>query len=208
MKLAVVTNEVLKKAFLLKQIPAATELVFINELNAVPANADAVFDLLFENNAERISALQEFLPKPVFINAVSFTLKEINAPFIRLNAWPGFLQRSITEFAVLPAQQQLAEHIFKQLDWGYQQVPDTVGMISARIVAMIVNEAYFTFDDGVSTKEEIDIAMKLGTNYPYGPFEWSRMIGLHYIHELLLELSKEDSRYEIAGSLKAELKNN
>ncbi len=208
MKLAVITNEVLKKAFLLKEMPAATELVFINDLKALPADADAVFDLLFEDNAERISVLLEFLPKPVFINAVSFTLKEINAPFIRLNAWPGFLQRGITEFAALPAQQPIAEHIFKQLGWRYQQVPDTTGMISARVVAMIVNEAYFTFGDGVSSKEEIDIAMKLGTNYPYGPFEWSRIIGLHYIHELLLKLSEEDSRYEMAASLETELRRN
>lgn len=206
MKLAVITNEVLKKAFLLKEIPAATELVFINELKEVPADTDIVFDLLFENNPERILALRQFLPKPVFINSVAVTLNEISAPFIRLNAWPGFLQRNIAEFAALTSEQPVAEHVFKQLGWAYHQVPDTTGMISARVVAMIVNEAYFTFGDGVSTKEEIDIAMKLGTNYPYGPFEWSRVIGLQSIHELLLKLNKENSRYEIASSLEAELK--
>ena len=43
---------------------------------------------------------------------------------------------------------------------------------------MIINEAYFTWEAGTSTKEEIDIAMKLGTGYPYGPFEWGEKIGL------------------------------
>jgi 3-hydroxybutyryl-CoA dehydrogenase len=40
------------------------------------------------------------------------------------------------------------------------------------------------WDDEISTKAEIDIAMKLGTNYPYGPFEWSEKSGwkkyMHY----------------------------
>jgi 3-hydroxyacyl-CoA dehydrogenase len=43
---------------------------------------------------------------------------------------------------------------------------------------MIINEAYFALEDNVSTKAETDIAMKLGTNYPYGPFEWGQLIGL------------------------------
>ncbi len=45
-------------------------------------------------------------------------------------------------------------------------VKDEPGFVSARIVAMIINEAYFTWEAGTSSKEEIDIAMKLGTGYP------------------------------------------
>src|ERR1700710_2457559 len=47
-----------------------------------------------------------------------------------------------------------------------------------RVVAMIINEAYYALDAGVSSKESIDLAMKLGTGYPYGPFEWADRIGL------------------------------
>ena len=61
---------------------------------------------------------------------------------------------------------------------------------------MIINEAYFALESNISTKEEIDIAMKLGTNYPFGPFEWSKKIGLKKIYLLLNELSKQDKRYE------------
>ena len=35
----------------------------------------------------------------------------------------------------------------------------------------------------------------LGTNYPFGPFEWSEKIGVHKIASLLLKLSETDSRY-------------
>lgn len=60
---------------------------------------------------------------------------------------------------------------------------------------MIINEAYFTLGESVSSENEIDIAMKLGTNYPYGPFEWARLIGLRNIHSLLEKLTQEDIRY-------------
>jgi 3-hydroxybutyryl-CoA dehydrogenase len=69
---------------------------------------------------------------------------------------------------------------------------------------MIINEAYFTLDEKVSSKNEIDTAMKLGTNYPYGPFEWSEKIGLKKVYELLTTLSHSHSRYEPAALLKKE----
>lgn len=77
--------------------------------------------------------------------------------------------------------------------------------ISIRIISMIVNEAYFALGDGISTKAEIDIAMKLGTNYPYGPFEWATIIGLKKIYALLQNLGRDDARYAIAPLLKYEV---
>jgi 3-hydroxybutyryl-CoA dehydrogenase len=77
-------------------------------------------------------------------------------------------------------------------------------MITARVLATIINEAYYTLGDRVSTREEIDIAMKLGTSYPYGPFEWSAKIGLKRIYELLTQLSDVDKRYTPAPLLVTE----
>ena len=78
---------------------------------------------------------------------------------------------------------------------------DDYGFIAARIIAMIINEAYYALEENVSTKEQIDIAMKLGTNYPYGPFEWSEKIGLKNILSLLQKLSKQNNRYTISSLL-------
>jgi len=66
---------------------------------------------------------------------------------------------------------------------------------------MIINEAWFALQEGISTKQEIDIAMKLGTNYPYGPFEWGDKIGLKNIYRLLKEMSGENSKYQPAELL-------
>jgi 3-hydroxybutyryl-CoA dehydrogenase len=50
--------------------------------------------------------------------------------------------------------------------------------ILGRIVAQIVNEAAYVLDAGVGSREDADIAMRLGFNWPLGPIEWSRWFGL------------------------------
>jgi len=84
-------------------------------------------------------------------------------------------------------------------------VADEPGFIAARIIAMIVNEAYLALEDEVSGKSEIDTAMKLGTNYPFGPFEWSVALGIENISALLEKLNKEDNRYKPADLLMKEV---
>jgi len=163
--------------------------------------ADAYMDLCFEPSPERIADLTKLLPKPVLVNAVTETLDKIHPSFIRFNAWPGFLKGSFLEAAAGEETQQRAMQLFGD-DLIFVQ--DRPGFVSARIVAMIINEAYFTLDAGTSTKAEIDIAMRLGTGYPYGPFEWGSFIGVKRVVELLERLLMEDSLYELAGSLKRE----
>lgn len=207
MKIAVLANNISKEEFLSKKIPSTVEIIMVDSLSEflLIKNADAYFDSEFIMNDERIKQLSSFLPKPVFVNSAVNTLTEISQPFIRINAWPTFLKRNICEIVVDENQKIIVKEILDNLGWSFQSVPDVAGMISARIIAMIINEAYYTFEDGVSSKKEIDIAMKLGTNYPFGPFEWSEKIGLKNIYDLLLQLSKTDSRYTICQSLKKEI---
>ncbi|WP_128002767.1 3-hydroxyacyl-CoA dehydrogenase [Piscinibacter defluvii] len=49
---------------------------------------------------------------------------------------------------------------------------DVPGLVVARTVAMLVNEAADAVLQGVCMAEGADAAMKLGVNYPAGPFEW------------------------------------
>ena len=88
------------------------------------------------------------------------------------------------------------EAVFKMLNIKINFVKDEPGFISARVIAMIINEAYFALEDNVSSKIEIDTAMKLGTNYPFGPFEWALQIGTGNILALLQKLYLTDSRYK------------
>lgn len=159
-------------------------------------------DLDFDNDPQRVEMLSRFLPGLVFINAVTPTLAEVQQPFVRINAWPGFGTRKVHEL-VSPdeATTQRIASLYESLDCNYRLVPDIPGLISPRIVAGIINEAWYTWEEKVSTKEEIDIAMKLGTNYPFGPFEWGEKIGLGQIVGLLRSLCKTDDRYKPAKAL-------
>ncbi|NWG76085.1 MAG: 3-hydroxyacyl-CoA dehydrogenase, partial [Rubrivivax sp.] len=57
---------------------------------------------------------------------------------------------------------------------GFSPLPvaDTPGLVVGRTVAMLINEAADAVQQGVCTPEGADAAMKLGVNYPAGPFEW------------------------------------
>ena len=153
-------------------------------------NADAYFDL-------RANAHDDYssIAKPVFINSMAATLAENNhrKNIIRINAWPGFIEKDLWELAGVVNTE--AEYVLQQLNKRYIVVPDEPGFTSARIIAMIINEAYYALDEKVSSKTDIDIAMKLGTNYPYGPFEWSNIIGVQQVYKLLAKLSLTDERF-------------
>ncbi len=195
MQLAVKANQEQREEFLSKSIPANISIIWADK--NIP-DAEVYFDLLFEEEGAAFSSINN---KPVFVNAVIETCQTLPKNFIRINAWNGFLKRDIVEVAAKESMKMEAEKILNSLQWKFEWVVDEPGMIAARIIAMIVNEAYFGLGDEISSKEEIDIAMKLGTNYPYGPFEWSEKIGLQKIYALLKKLSQTDKRYNVAPSL-------
>jgi 3-hydroxybutyryl-CoA dehydrogenase len=52
------------------------------------------------------------------------------------------------------------------------RLADAPGLVVARTVAMLINEAADAVQQGVCSAAGADAAMKLGVNYPAGPFEW------------------------------------
>ncbi len=149
-------------------------------------------------DSKRIELLARLLPSPVFINSVIHTLSELHPDLIRINAWPGFLESSLLEAAASPDSIVKARRIFGDRILFVGDVP---GFVNPRIISMIINEAFFTLRAGTSSREEIDIAMKLGTGYPLGPFEWSEKIGHHRVAALLSVMGRIDSMYEMAGNM-------
>ena len=199
MILAVLASDLQKKEMAVSPFFRKHEVLFSENLSLWSNHiADAFMDLCFENSPERIQMLTKLLPKPVFVHSVTDTLDRIHPDLIRMNGWPGFLKGNCLEVCANEEMRLKAKQVFGEELVFIKDVP---GFISARIVAMIINEAFFTWEAGVSSKEEIDIAMKLGTGYPFGPFEWGNMIGLRRVVELLKRLSVDDPVYEIAGSL-------
>lgn len=94
--------------------------------------------------------------------------------------------------------------VFESIGKKVTEVTDRTGMINMRIISMIINEAYLVLQEGTASKNDIDTAMKLGTNYPHGPIEWSEKLGIPLVYNILLAMSEEfgDDRYRITPLLK------
>jgi 3-hydroxybutyryl-CoA dehydrogenase len=73
---------------------------------------------------------------------------------------------------------------------------DSAGFIVNRILAPMLNEAIFLFQEGVAATD-IDTAMKLGTNQPMGPLALADFIGLDTVLNILRVLHRElgDDKY-------------
>lgn len=161
--------------------------------------ADAYFDLCYEDEGPAFSWVQH---QPIFVNALTANASSLAENAIRINGWNGFLERKIWELGNdHPSYRAKAQMILASLQQEYTWVPNEPGLVAARVIAMIINEAFFAFGDAVSSKADIDTAMKLGTNYPLGPFEWADKIGLTKILNLLQALEKEHPRYQPAPEL-------
>ena len=201
MRIVVRSSAIQQQEWLSK--PAGTaNIIFTGGIEAAfTTDADVYFDLLYEEQ----EASYYPADKPVFVNAVIKTLADLPANFIRINAWNGFLKRSSVEVVSGEKNKPVVKKVMDELGWTHIFAPDVAGMIAARTIAMIVNEAYFALEQEVSTKENIDTAMKLGTNYPYGPFEWGQMIGLEKIYMLLNALSVNEMRYITAPIIEQEV---
>lgn len=199
----VITNDALKAELLQQGMPDDVQVEWQHEIAPV-VGADAYVDLLFIQSEERINKLTALQPSVIIINCVEVTLSELPAGFIRLNGWNSFLKRPVAEMAGNGENKIIAEKIISCFNKTTEWVADVPGFITARVISTIINEAYFTLAEKVSTKDEIDTAMKLGTNYPFGPFEWSEKIGLKNIYGLLLLLSKTNSRYTPSDLLQKE----
>jgi len=204
MKIVVITNDVLKEELLAQGISDPIQVEWQQEINPV-VDADGYIDLLFDGTEERVEKLKKLHPaSAIIVNAVSTTISNLPAGFTRINGWNSFLQRPLIEASAHDFNKKLAEDIFLCFNKKVEWVPDIPGFITARVICMIINEAYFALDEKVSTKEEIDTAMKLGTNYPYGPFEWVAKIGLINVYGLLTMLAQSNPRYTPSAILKKE----
>ncbi len=205
MVVAILANSSAKAEILRKGVPPEVEIIWVDSLSSLKMmEADAWFDLQFRKDSERSSNLKGLAP--LFIGAVEVTTEYLPENAIRINNWPGMIERSLVEIAAgNEVVLKEAARILDELKWKFEVTPDIPGFISARVLAEIINEAYFTLEAGTSTKDEIDAAMKLGTNYPNGPFEWCKIIGIKNVYDLLMEISVMDDRYTPSSELKSEL---
>lgn len=203
MKIAVRCNALQREICIQKGFGLADAEFVENPETLAGTTFEAIIDLQYSSNS-----MYSNLPAgtTLMVHAMTLTSQDLPPGAVRINAWPGCLERKVAELAAAKnASPEKLQVLMEALQWEYQLAPDLPGMFTGRVLATVINEAYFALMEQVSTREEIDTAMKLGTNYPYGPFEWAEKIGHEEIVGVLKAMSQEDERYQPADLLLQEI---
>lgn len=69
--------------------------------------------------------------------------------------------------------------------------------IYKRVIVMLINEAFDALFMNIASKEDIELAMTKGVNYPKGLFQWGDDLGLEYVLKRIQDLNNEyqEDRY-------------
>lgn len=88
---------------------------------------------------------------------------------------------------------ELIRALGRQAHW----LNESPALVLPRIVCQLVNEAAFAELEGVADGATIDLAMKLGVNYPRGPLKWGKALGYDKVLAVLDHLYNEyhEERY-------------
>ncbi|MFQ5553854.1 MAG: 3-hydroxyacyl-CoA dehydrogenase [Acidimicrobiia bacterium] len=83
-------------------------------------------------------------------------------------------------------------------------VGDSPGLVLMRIVSQLASVAADAVLTGVAVAEDVDTAMRLGTNYPAGPLEWADALGAEAVVSVLdhLQAFYGEDRYRAATLLR------
>ncbi|MDN5708092.1 MAG: 3-hydroxybutyryl-CoA dehydrogenase [Planococcus sp. (in: firmicutes)] len=186
-------------------------------------DVDIVIEAAVENmeiKSTIFKTLDEVAPKHAILasNTSSLPITEIAAATKRpeqvigmhfMNPVPVMkLVEIIRGLATTDEVYQAVEDMTVKLSKTPVEVNDFPGFVSNRILMPMINEAIFTLQEGVATKEAIDEVMKLGMNHPMGPLQLADFIGLDtclYIMEVLHD-GFGDSKYRPSPLLRQYVK--
>jgi 3-hydroxybutyryl-CoA dehydrogenase len=187
----------------------------IPDVELVTSAPELVLGLTFLDTVKKSEYLSTFESEvPIVCNTLTMsatTAKHFlqrGAQIIGMPILPNYFQRQkgveySLPFDVREVPAVLADFIAIMGKTG-EKINDAVGGVFPRTLAMIVNEAAFAVQESVAIAEDIDTAMKLGTNYPKGPLAWCDEIGAEVIVAILDALGREygSERYRVATLLR------
>lgn len=196
-------------------IPLSNQrLVPIESTSQLPNDLSAIIELSCIDDGQKHSNLgfisQIAKPDTVVVsNTLTMTATAAAAliggasPVVGCSFVPStFASASLVEVALsLQVDYALREDVLARVRQLFTReievVEDRLGLVSARVLAMIINEAAFAMMEGVASPADIDTAMKLGTNYPDGPLAWADRIGPEVVLAILEALWQEyrEERY-------------
>jgi 3-hydroxybutyryl-CoA dehydrogenase len=83
------------------------------------------------------------------------------------------------------------------------RVDDIAGLVVLRTVAMLANEASDAVTQGIASAADVDLAMRMGVNYPRGPLAWADALGPAFVRDTLHNLATHygEDRYRLSPLL-------
>lgn len=212
MKIAVIGSG--KKLSSMKSKLQSVEGVSYLQDTDTTSNYDVIIDLDFDDNGFHRKDYYDTLSSGILL--ISANLKVLEESFSNSNkikvfgmcTFPHLLERDRLElsnpynYSTTEIDDFISSIGYETIEW----VQSRVGFITPRVLCMIINEAYYTVQEGTANKQDIDTAMKLGTNYPKGPFEFLELFGIELVYQQLLALynDTQEERYKICSLLKQE----
>ncbi len=214
----------MRKVFILGQESIKNELIdMLGASSAIVEKLDKDAEIIFETTnfpKEKKAENLKFIDKnssaevPVFTSSLCMPVYEQAAfstnpaRLIGIGLYNSISRAKLLEIA--PSKitggkiLEKAKNFLNEINLEFAEVPDRAGLVFPRILAMIINEAVQVYSENIASRDDIDTAMKLGTNYPFGPLEWADRLGTDLVYNILTALQNEygEDRYRPHPSLK------
>jgi len=187
-----------------------------DSIQVVGTEPDIIFDAAFLSSTDKLNNLAKLATPSTLIITNTLTVTATSAlqacgiqtKVIGAPIFPNYFERQklveISRPFGKPGGAEEATEFFRSIGKEVEIVEDSIAGVFPRTLSMIINEAAFALQEGVSTTKDIDLAMKYGTNYPSGPLAWCDEIGAKPVVAVLEALSKEygADRYRVASRLR------
>ncbi len=167
------------------------------------ADSDFIIEAVFESPDVKKEAFRELAklcrPDVIFAsNTSSISITELAAATDRPQKFVGMhffnpvpLMKLVEVIRGLQTSDETVKSVIElseKLGKTPVEVQDFPGFAANRILMPFINEAVYSLQEGVATKEAIDTVAKLGFNHPMGPLELADLIGLDICLDIMTVL--------------------
>lgn len=185
------------------------QLKVTNSIDPKTAIGIELTNIDLERKKQNLELLAAALPDttPIISSSITVTATQQSTwisgkhRLVGIAALPSLLEKPLIEVAPTiysPLETLNAvSRFFQTLHKHMEIVQDRVGMVLPRILCQIINEAVFAVAEEIALPQDIDTALKLGMNFPFGPIEWADRIGIKQVFAVVqaLHADMQEERY-------------
>ncbi|MCB2206377.1 hypothetical protein KQI65_16655 [bacterium] len=193
------------------------DVQLVHALDEAP-HVDLVIDLHVRMSKNRRIVLSDIIADlshdaPILCNTVSTTATELASRvkamdrLVGLAALPGLTSSDVIEIAfpygAKHGHQEMLSDFIAGLGKRMEVVRDEVGLVTPRMLAVMINEAVLICQQDLTGQESIDALMKVAMS-GMGPLSWGHRIGWRHLYTILSAMHEElgGERYRPAPLLK------